>query len=129
MMYDYKYLLCSALNIKDGEYTTDEINFGVANPNLGRSGMFGLHIVVTTVIAGATEGIYIWVNHDATTTPTVRHVGRFFTLASLVAGSHWYIPCGHSLLQYARASVQKHTTDVSTGNFTMWFGPDEDGTT
>ncbi len=119
------------LNVKqamvDGNYTTDEVNFGVANPNAGRTAKFGAHIIVTTVAGGATEGVYFWVCHAATTGPTVHHMGRFFTLAELAAGKHYFIPCGKSLLQYARVKCTKHTTDLNAGNFQIYFGPDEDG--
>jgi hypothetical protein len=126
-MYDYKYLLGSAQNIKDGEYTTNEVDFGIATPNLGATGRFGLHGVVTTVLAGATEGVYVWVVHGAATAPTGELVGRYFALATLAAGYHFYIPIPRTVLEFVRAKIEKHTSDVTTGNFTMWLGPDEDG--
>ena len=126
-MYDYKYLLDTATVAADGTYTANEINFGVTNPNIGGTGKFGLHIIVTTAFANATEGMYCWVFHGAATTPTTRLVGRFFSLASLTAGKHYFIPMPKTLLQYARAGWVKHTTDEATGVCTIYFGPDEDG--
>lgn len=128
-IYDYKYLLCEQANIKDGQYTTNQKDFGYPNPNLGATGKFGLHVLVTTAVAGATEGIIIWVFHGAAENPTTKHVGRFFTLASLTAGKHYFIPIPKTVNQYVRAGVAKvGANDVTTGNFTMWLGPDEDGT-
>ena len=126
-MYDYKYLLCAAATVKNGEYTTDEINFGNAAPNPGGTGRFGLHVVVTTVIAGAASGLEIWVFHSAATTPTTKHVGRWFATASLAAGTHFFVPIPATCLQYVRAGVICTSEDVSSGAFTMWLGPDEDG--
>jgi len=126
-MYDKKYSLGAAKVFKDGVYSTDEVDFGVANPNLGKSGMFGLHMVVTTAFAEASEGLIFWVMNAATETSTVKHMGRFLTLASLTLGKHFFIPCGHTLLQFARARCDKVTTDEVTGQMVMWFGPDEDG--
>lgn len=124
---DYKFALNSAQAMKDASYSTDEVNFGVTNPNVGRGGKFGLHVLVTTTYTDLTEGGIIWIVHGAATTPTTKHIGRFFAAADLVAGKHYYIPGGHSLLQYARALFSKVTTDATLGNLTMWFGPDEDG--
>jgi len=126
-VYDYKFLLASALALTDAVYSTNQVNFGVANPNPGKSGMFGLHIVVTTSFGTLTSGAIIWVMHGAAEDPTTKHMGRFFTAAQLVAGKHYFIPCGHTLLQYARARFDKVTEDASAGAATMWFGPDEDG--
>lgn len=127
MLYDYKYSLGAAKLFKDAVYSTDEVNFGVTNPNVGRSGMFGLHIVVTTAFVDATEGLYFWIINGAATAPTTKHIGRFIPLAQLTLGKHFFIPGGHTLLQYARAYCEKHTTDEATGQAVMWFGPDEDG--
>ena len=125
---DYLFNLNAKQAMVDGNYTTDQVDFGVTNPNVGRANKFGMHVIVTTIAGGATEGVYFWVCHDSTENPTVHHIGRFFTLAQLqTAGKHYFIPCGVSLLRYARGKCTKHTTDLNAGNFQIYFGPDEDG--
>jgi len=126
-MSDYKFALNDKQAMVDTNYTTDEVNFGVTNPNVGRSNKFGAHIIVTTAAGGATEGVYFEVHHGAATAPTTPHMRRYFTLAQLAAGKHYFIPCGQTLLQYARVICSKHTTDLNAGNFQIYFGPDEDG--
>jgi len=130
-MYDYKYLLeNSDQTLNDGDYTTNEINFGIANPNLGATGRFGMHIVVTTSFGGATEGVYFWVCHGANTAPTTLLVGRFFALADLASTNrkHWFIPIPRTVLQYVRGLCSKHNSDTNAGKAVIWLGPDEDGT-
>ena len=111
----------------DGNYSTDESYFGYADPNVGRGGKFGLHIVVITTYETLTSGGEIWVVHSTGGTSTERHMGRWFAVASLTAGKHYFLPCGHSLKAYARAKFVKTTEDASAGALTLWFGPDEDG--
>ena len=127
-MYDYKFLVHSnaAIGAAADEYSTDEVNFGVANPDIGRGGKFGLHIVVTEAFAGIASGAVFWIIHGAATAPTTKHIGRFFTAAQLALGKHFFIPGGHTLLQYARMLFDE--SEVTTaGKVTCWFGPDEDG--
>ena len=128
-IYDYKMLLASAqvLGNAGDEYSDEEVNFGVANPNLGRSGKFGLHVIVTTSFATLTSGAIIWIIHGAETAPTTKLVGRFFTAAQLAAGKHYFIPGGHTLLQFARALFDVVTENATAGAATLYFGPDEDG--
>ena len=132
-MYDYKYLICSALALMTGGaeygYTVgNQVNFGRAKPDLGKAGKFGLHIVITTTFATTMTACEIWIVHAATENPTVRLVGRYFAIADMVAGKHFFIPCSPGLLQYASLHGTPTTGNPGTGNLTAWFGPDEDGT-
>jgi hypothetical protein len=109
------------------EYTAAEQNFGVTTPAPNLSGNFGMHIVVTTTFTGSASGVIMWIVHGAATTPTTKHTGMFIPVASLVAGAHFFVPCGSiPLLQYARGLYDEE--EVSTaGKMTIWFGPGPHG--
>ena len=128
-LYDYKFLLCEeqVLGNAADEYTDDEVNFGVANPNVGRGGKFGLHIVITTTFTGLASGAIVWICHGAATAPTTKSVGRFFAASQLTAGKHYFIAGPKTLLQYARGLFDIVSEVATAGAATMWMGPDEDG--
>jgi hypothetical protein len=127
-MYDKLLLLCTAqvLGNAGSEYTDDpgEINFGVTTPAPNKSGQFGLHVVVTTTFATLTSGAIIWIVDGASTAPTGKHTGAFFSAAQLVAGKHYFIPCSNrALLQYARGYFEVVSENATAGACTMYFGP------
>lgn len=123
-MYDYLYLLCSeqALGNAADENADNEVNFGVTNPNVGRSGMFGLHIVVTTTFTGLDSGVNIEIVHGASTGPTTVCASRFFAVGDLVAGKHYFIPAPPSLLQYASMNFNIVSEVATAGKITAYFG-------
>lgn len=123
-MYDYKYLLCSeqVLGNAADENADNEVNFGVTNPNVGRSNMFGLHIIVTTTFTGLDSGANIEIVHGASTGPTTVCASRFFAVADLAAGKHYFIPAPPSLLQYASANFNIVSEVATAGKATMYFG-------
>lgn len=125
-MYDYKLLLCAAqvLGNAADEYTDDEANFGIVTPAVNMGGNFGLHMTVTTTFTGLDSGAIIWTAHGASTAPTTKHTGMFIPVASLVAGAHFFVPCGNvPLLQYARGLFDIVSEVATAGAATMWFGP------
>jgi hypothetical protein len=129
--YDYKYLLCEAqvLGNAADEYTDDDINFGMAGPGVNMGGQFGLHMVVTTTFTGLDSGAIIWTVHSASATPTTKHTGMYIPVASLVAGAHFFVPCGNiKLLQYARGLFDIISEVATAGAATMWFGDASDWT-
>jgi hypothetical protein len=121
-IYDYKYLLDEDHAVTTADYSTNEVNFGVTNPNVGKSGMFGLHIVVTTTFTTLTEGMNITICNGAATTPTTVCASRFFAVGDLVKGKHYFIPAPPSLLQYARANFAVVSTAAGAGKLTAYFG-------
>ena len=128
-MYDYKFLLCEAqvLGNAADEYTTDEVDFEVTTPAVNRSGMFGLHMVVTTAYTGLDSGAVLWIVHGAATTPTTQHTGMFIPVASLVKGAHFFVPCGSTpLLRYARGLFDIVSEVATAGASTCWFGPPDE---
>ncbi len=129
--YDYLMLVCSA-----ALYTTDAyaytavgnvVNFGITQPDLGKAGKFGLHVVITTAFTASLTDCVIWIVHGAGATPTTKLSGRYFTLAQLAVLTHYFIPCAPGLLQYASLFWDTNGTP-GAGALTAWFGPDEDGT-
>lgn len=123
-MYDYLYLLADAQVLGDAadENASNEVNFGVTNPNVGMSGMFGLHIVVTTTFTGLNSGVNIEIVNGASTTPTTVCASRFFAVGDLVKGKHYFIPAPPSLLQYASAKFNIVSEAATAGAATMYFG-------
>lgn len=124
--YDKNLLLCEAqvLGNAADEYTTDEVNFGITTPAPNKSGIFGLHVVITTAFAGLDSGAIIWIVDGASTSPTGKHTGAFFTAAELAANKHYFIPCSNrALLQYARGLFDIVNEVATGGAATMWFGP------
>ena len=128
-VYDYKYLLQSASANTTCKVTTNEINFGVTYPGLNKAGKFGMHVVVTTTFAGATEGVYFWIIQGSAgslaSTDTV-HTGMYVPLAQLIAGAHFFIPMGSATqLQYAVGVFSPASTAASAGASTIYFGDAE----
>lgn len=120
-IYDYKYLLESDTAITADAYSTDEVNFGVTNPNMGKSGMFGMHIIVTTTFA-TTVSIDFKAIDGAASAPTTHILAqRNLLLADLVAGKHYFIPFPPSMLQYVRAYYDVNT-DATAGKVTVYLG-------
>lgn len=131
--YDYELLVCEtgALFTTDAyAYTAvgNVVNFGVTQPDCGKAGKFGLHVVINTAFTASLTSAQIWIVHGSGATPTTLLSGRYFTLAQLaLAGAHYFIPCAPGLLQYA--SMYWDTTGTpGAGALEAWFGPDEDGT-
>ena len=123
-MYDYDYLLADAqvLGNAADENATNEVNFGVTNPNVGRNSMFGLHVIVTTTFTGLDSGVNIEIVHGASTGPTEVCASRFFAVASLTKGKHYFIPGPPSLLQFASANFNIVSEVATAGAATMYFG-------
>lgn len=126
-MSDYKFLLGSAQAFTTDGYSTDEVNFGVTNPNPALSGKFGLHVVVTTAFTGLDSGVNIGVVHGASTAPTTKHTFRFVAVADLTLGKHIFIPLGGPLLKYARMQFDAVSEAATAGALTSWFGPGPTG--
>jgi len=123
-MYDYKYLLCTeqVLGNAADENAENEVNFGVTNPNVGRSGMFGLHVIVTTTFTGLDSGVNLEIVHGASTGPTEVCASRFVAVANLTKGKHYFIPAPPSLLQYASFNFNIVSEVATAGKITAYFG-------
>jgi hypothetical protein len=125
-MYDDLFELCveQVLGNAGSEYTDDEVNFGITTPNVSAMNNFGLHLIVTTTFATLTSGAIMWIAHGAATSPTTKHTGMFIAAADLVAGSHFFIPCGNvPVLQYARGYFEVVSENATAGKATCYFGP------
>jgi len=123
-MYDYLLQLCSeqVLGNAADEIADYEVNFGVTNPNLGRSNMFGLHLIVTTAFTGLDSGVNIELTHGAATAPTTVAASRFFAVTDLTLGKHYFIPGPPSLLQYASMNFNIVSEVATAGAMTAYFG-------
>lgn len=129
-MYDYLYLIESDHAVTTDDYSSDQIDFGYDNPNPGRGGKFGMHVVVTETFVNLNQGIILWIVTASTASPTEstdKHIGRFVPVAKMIVNAHFFIPGGHSLARYARGWWDVVSTAADGGKLTAWFGPDEDG--
>lgn len=117
-----------AIGASGDEYSEDELNFGVANPNIGRgNAAMGLHVLIMETFNNLTS-VLIGIVHGAATSPTTLLVQRYFALAALTARKHYFIPIPPSNLQYVRAYFDLTGSNPTTGKVCMWIGPDVDGT-
>ncbi len=127
-IYDYKFLLvdnvdCLAANTN----STNEVDFGVANPNVAAGQEFGAHIVIKTTYTNLESGADIHVHHGAATAPTTRLISRRLTVAQMVADKHYFIPFPPTNLQFARLKFVPVSETSTNGALTAWFGPRSGG--
>jgi len=128
-VYDYKFLLdtdvdeCAAAST----YSGGEINFGITNPDVGQSNMYGVHIVITTTYTNLESGVQVWYCHGAATTPTTKLAARLLPVADMVAGAHFFFPLPPKCLQYSRLKFVPVSETSSNGALTAWLGPKEGG--
>ena len=128
--YDYLFLLHDDTDIGHAadEYSTNEVDFGMTNPDINKSGNFGLHMIVTEAFTDLDSGANLWIVHGAATSPTTKHTGMFIPVANLTLGAHFFVPCGSiPLLRYARALFDIVSESATLGEVTMYFGPGPDG--
>lgn len=128
-IYDYLFLLQSDTANTVDAVTTNEINFGVTNPGVNKSGMFGMHVIVTTTFGSLTEGVIWWILQGATTgltTSSTKHTGMFIPVAQMVKGAHFFIPMGSvPMLQFACGLFDAVSTSANAGKTTVYFGDAE----
>jgi hypothetical protein len=108
--------------------STNEIDFGYADPNPGKGGSFGCHVVITTTYTDLTEGGDFVIMHSAAAAPAVRLITRRLLPAQMVAGAHFFIPFPPTSRRYVRLKTIPVSTTSTNGAHTAWLGPDEDGT-
>jgi hypothetical protein len=107
--------------------STNEIDFGVANPNCGKNGNFGCHILVTQTYTNLESGGDFVVMHGVAVAPAVRLITRRILVADLVAGAHFFIPFPPNNLRYVRLKTIPVSETSTNGTHTAWLGPNEDG--
>lgn len=119
---DYKLWVESDHAVTTADYSSTELNFGIAGPNIGKANMFGLHVIITTAFATLTEGMDIEICSDATAGATSVIASRHFAVGDLVAGKHYYIPAPPTTLQYVRARWHVTSTAATAGKLSGYFG-------
>lgn len=125
---DSKMLLTSAVDgFAANTNSTNEIDFGVTNPNCGKNGNFGCHIIVNETYTNLESGGDFVVMHGAASAPAVRLITRRILVADLVAGAHFFIPFPPTNLRYVRLKTIPVSETSSNGTHTAYLGPDEDG--
>jgi len=125
-MYDYKFELASDLDGMAAASTnsTNEVNFGVANPNCAASQEFGAHIVITQAYTAVNSGCEIKIKHGAATAPTTTLIQRWLSQTQLgVAGAHYFIPMPPANLQYVRLQYYPTSETSTNGYHVAWLGP------
>jgi len=126
---DFKMRLVTAVDsMAANTNSTNEIDFGVADPNNGKNGNFGAHILINTTYTCVNSGCDIVVMHSAAAAPAVRLITRRLLQAQLVAGKHYFIPFPPTNRRYVRLKFIPVSETSGDGTLTAWLGPDEDGT-
>jgi len=131
---DAKLRLCSAqvLGNAADEMCTDTLDLGMTSPGLeGLGPSWGLHGIVTTTFTGLAEGCFLSIIHSATdnlSAASVEHTKMFIPVASLVAGTHFFVPIGKgvALSRYIGGTFDIVNQVATAGAMTCWFGPDND---
>ena len=112
-----------AIGASGDEYSEDELDFETAYPGFAKGGAdVGLHMVINESFNTLTS-VMLTVAHGAATAPTTVLVSRYFVLADLVAGKHYYVPMPPSVLRYVRALFDLTGSNPTTGKVCMWIGP------
>ncbi len=128
-MLDSKMVLNTALDgFSANTNSTNEIDFGVTNPNCGKSGKFGCHVLITTTYSDLTQGGDFIIKHGAASAPATELIRRRIAVADMVAGRHFFIPFPPTNLRYVRLKTVPVSVTSTNGAHTAWLGPDEDGT-
>lgn len=124
-MYEYKHLLHDDTDLGHSgtEYSTNEVNFGVSNPNV--RGM-SLYFVVTEAFNALTTAV-VGVVHGAATAPTTSLIERCIALADLDLAKQFEIPIPPTNLQFMRAKFAVVGTNPTLGEGTLYFGPSGGG--
>lgn len=93
----------------------------------------GLNILVTETFEGMIPGCEIWIIGGIIDPMDYLIIGRcfgpIFTEYDLIAGKHYYIPYIGMALRYFAAyfEVLWGGTNPTAGKVTMWFGPNNEG--
>jgi hypothetical protein len=87
-------------------YSQEQVDFGVANPNIGFGGKAAVNVVVTSTVT-ATTATYmnVYVCGSAATTPTTTNLAiarRSILLSDMIAGTEWSIPLPPTVPRYIR---------------------------
>lgn len=126
---DYLMRLNTAIDGFDANTnSTNEVDFGYADPNCGAGGNFGCHIVITTTYTDLTEGAEFCVMHGTAAAPATHLIRRHIPVAAMVAGAHFFIPFPPTNGRFVRLKTFATSTTSTNGAHTAWLGPNEDGT-
>jgi hypothetical protein len=122
-VYDYLFLLHSdtAIGQSGSEATTNEINFGVANPNIGASGQAVMTVHVTQAFTSLT-GAYITLFHGAATSPTTTLISRYLSSTQLGLLKKYILPIPPTNLQYVKGYFQVVGSNPGAGKITAYIG-------
>jgi hypothetical protein len=130
-MYDYKYLLTEDVDgmaSATGVYSTNEIDFGRATPNVSADGNFGAHIVITQAYTAVNSGCDIHVMHSSAVNANTRLITRRLSQTQLkVLGAHYFIPIPPAHLRYVRLMYIPVSETSTLGYHVAWLGPNTDG--
>ena len=110
------------------QYSYYEIDAGKTYSDLSGLPGLGLHVVVTEAYNTLTS-LLISVYHGAAQNPGTIIIGsRYFALADLTLGAHYFIPFyAAPILRYLCAIGTPAGGSATTGKMCMWIGPGPDG--
>lgn len=123
MITDKKLVFGNAFKPVGGDaYFTDEINFGIANPNQGAGTTLWLHVTVGVVFDALTSVIF-HLRTGAATTPTAETlISPVYLLAVMIAGARlWEVAIPKVFAQYARLYYAETGSNNTTGTLNAWI--------
>ena len=121
MITDARLVFANNMDLTADAYATNEINFGIADPNQGAGTSLWVHITVGTAFATIVSVIFS-LRFGAATDPTVPEMtSRSIILAELTAGARiWDAPLPKTFARYCRL-YSDVSTDATAGTINAWI--------
>jgi hypothetical protein len=123
MITDKKLIFGDAYLPASGDaYFTNEIDFGIANPNQGAGTALWLHVTVGIVFDALTSAIF-HLRTGAATDPTAETlISPVFLAAVMIAGARlWEVALPKVFARYARLYYAETGSNNTTGTLNAWI--------
>lgn len=121
MITDARMIFANNMDLTADAYATNEINFGIADPNQGAGTPLWVHITVGTAFATIVTVIFS-LRFGAATDPTVPEMtSRSIAIAEMTAGARlWDAPLPKTFARYCRL-YSDVSTDATAGTLNAWI--------
>lgn len=130
-MYEYQFLVQEDTANTVDAVGTNALDTQLAPPGWEKTGVNGLHVVVTTSFGNLTEGVNLTIVHsdsDDITTSSTKHTSMFVAAADMTKGRHHFVPFGSiPLKRYVGFFFDAVSTAANAGKSTVYFGPRQGG--
>lgn len=121
MITDARMIFANNMAVTADAYATDEVNFGIADPNQGAGTPLWVHITVGTAFLTIVSVIFS-LRFGAATDPTVPEMtSRSILLAELTAGARiWDAALPKTFARFCRL-YSDVSTDATAGTINAWI--------